>query len=75
MPKLAYWYAPCFDADCYSKRTRGLREIQKQLADAEPGDFGKPRKVSVEYKNALDLLKECIGEGGCWHDQGDFNSE
>jgi hypothetical protein len=30
----------------------------------DPADFGPVKKVSFEYRDAFDLMSECLGEGG-----------
>jgi hypothetical protein len=31
-----------------------------------PKHFSKPKKVTVEYDNAFDLMTQCMGEGAGW---------
>jgi hypothetical protein len=67
--KLTYWIADCLnDAPCYSVRAKTRREVKAELANREVrgGDYGKPRKVTVEYAGAFDLVLQCTGEGGLY---------
>lgn len=64
--KLTYWVAPRLnDSDAYSVRATTKKEAQ-QLLDAHdcPEDYGPLKKVTVEYSNGFDLLKQCLSESG-----------
>lgn len=66
--KLTYWVAPRLgDHRCYSLRGKTKKSVVEQLgeyttAGVDEG-FGKPRKVTVEYDSAFDLLVQCLQEG------------
>ncbi len=64
--KLTYWYCEHLtDSNCYSVRTKTRREALAITAKYyAPGDVAAPVKVTIEYDNALDLLTQCVGEGG-----------
>ena len=70
--KLVYWVANIRgDSASYNIRARTKREcITATLAGAGhpvtsmPLRFGKPHKVTVEYRDAFDLADKLLGEGG-----------
>ena len=66
MPKLTYWVAECErDSKVYSLRAKTKKEVVAMLATThDPADFGPVKKVSFEYRDAFDLMSECLGEGG-----------
>jgi hypothetical protein len=63
--KLSYWVARAVgDSQVYS-----IREKTRKAAVARRKEYGEehfepPVKVSFEYDNAFDLMKECLSEGG-----------
>lgn len=79
---LTYWISHCEnDSDAYSIRETTkkavLAEIEKRgcfwneaKEEFENDDrsqvFSVLNKVVVEYDNGLDLLKQCLGEGGIY---------
>ena len=66
--KLTYWVAPIeTDSPCYNIRQPTRKAVNAILAEMTPemrADYGKPRKVVVEYNNAFDLVDRALGEGG-----------
>lgn len=67
--KLVYWYAHLLDGPrCYSIRTKTKRECDRLLRECDdPSQYAEPRKIVVEYRNALDLVIQCLSEGGIEH--------
>ena len=76
MAKLTYWVAESDDSFAYSVRASTKKEVIALLEKRgcgpdgkrlkwEPwmGDYSKPHKVEVYYKDALDLLTRCLSEG------------
>lgn len=64
--KLVYWAAKRLDdREAYNIRARTRREA-KALREANGGDesYGPVAKVEVTFTDALDLLRQCLGEGG-----------
>ena len=61
---LTYWMAECLnDSSAFNIRRKTRREVAAEVATRyNPGDYGKPKKVTVEYENALDLVTMCLGE-------------
>ena len=64
--KLTYWISDCeTDSSCYSIRKSTKKAVQLEL-DAypekgyPPSGMSKPRKVTVNYKNALELVELCL---------------
>jgi len=65
--KLTYWYAECNnDSDVYSIRTRTKREAKETIAERGHSEFGLIRKVTIEYKDAFDLMQACSMEDHHW---------
>jgi hypothetical protein len=69
--KLTYWVATSNnDHSCYNIRAKTKKEVLAQIADHYvASDFSEPKKVTVEYDDAFDLVMQCIdGEsyGGYW---------
>ncbi len=64
--KLTYWYRECLhDSDVYSIREKTKKEALRVVDEhCNPEDYGPPIKVTVEYDDGFDLMKECSGEGG-----------
>ncbi len=63
--KLTYWYSRCpDDGDVYSIRTQTKRAAIDRINDSEYSHkhWPAPRKVTVEYSNAIDLLQICSDE-------------
>jgi hypothetical protein len=70
MPTLVYWKSDCKnDADCYSVREKTRKEC-KRVGESRgfgpvPNEhYGRPRKITVTYSSALDLLQQALCEGG-----------
>jgi hypothetical protein len=72
MAKLTYWIAKrTNDSNCYSLRAKTKKECQEQIDKAiadglDKDDFDAPKKVSIEYRDAFDLMLECSTEGRGW---------
>ena len=74
MPTLTYWVAEIKDDHCCHNiraktKKAALAEIDLHKVGKSPSRFDAPRKVSVYYENAFDLMLQCIdGEsyGGFW---------
>lgn len=67
MRKLTYWYARCEDdSNAYSVRERTKRAAVRAREELRKGGakYGPVFKVTVPYKDAFDLLKSALGEGG-----------
>ena len=63
--KLTYWCCPCRDDHaCYNIRARTRKEASAKRIECGTERFDKPAKVTVEYKNAFDLVDRILGEGG-----------
>ena len=73
--KLTYWVATSLnDHWCYSLRAKTKKEVLAMLANYTASDFSEPKKVTVEYDDAFDLMAQCIdGEsyGGYWERSGE----
>jgi hypothetical protein len=74
--KLTYWVATSLnDHWCYSIRKKTKKELVAELAEHyTKTDFSEPKKVTVEYDDAFDLMLQCIdGEsfGGYWERSGE----
>jgi hypothetical protein len=70
--KLTYWIADhLHDHPCYSIRGRRRKDVKEQLVSGgyDRADFGKPRKVAIEYKDAFDLMNQLMQEGGAEYDR------
>ena len=73
--KVTYWYSRCpDDGNVYSVRAKTRKEA-KALVDAENAQSAEfkggehweaPKKITIEYADAFDLIKQCTGEGGIW---------
>jgi hypothetical protein len=61
--KLTYWVAESIDNRAYSIRTRTRREAVA-IRNERPDRYGPVFKVLVEYRDALDLVQQALGEGG-----------
>jgi hypothetical protein len=61
---LTYWIAEVKDDNsCYNIRGRRKKDIvNNQFYD--PRYYETPRKVTVEYDDAFDLVKQCLQAGG-----------
>lgn len=69
--KLTYWIAECLDdSHAYNIRAKTRKAVVAELAEKE-GEiregYGPPKKVTVEYQDAFDLMDQCMNEGrGYW---------
>lgn len=65
---LTYWICDCLDDHkCYSIRTRTKREAVARREGGEYGSadrFDAPRKITITYADAFDLVTQALGEGG-----------
>ncbi len=66
--KLTYWYSQCpGDSDAYSVREPTRKAALAILQNEDHDDrWPAPRKVTIEYDNAFDLMVECSREGHHW---------
>lgn len=65
MATLTYWVAKCRnDHQCYSIRAKTRKAVIAALTEHDHASFDPPCKVTVEYDNAFDLMKQCMNEGG-----------
>ena len=78
---LNYYVAPCLtDSPAFSIREKTKKAVTDTLLNrgfvkTNKGDwwsgemgFGEIRKVTVNYDDELDLLKQCLSEGGIHED-------
>jgi hypothetical protein len=69
--KLTYWIAECLDDHkCYNIRAKTKKEVVNILNNGyDMTSFSEPRKVTVEYGDAFDLMRRCLSEGSAyWED-------
>jgi len=67
MAKLTYWCAPSLnDHPCYNIRTKTKKAALAEIEEYGHNQYGKVRKIVVEYDDAFDLMKQCTGEGGLY---------
>lgn len=70
--KLTYWVSEClYDNRAYSIRHKTKRGamIEREMVDND--EYGPVKKVTVEYKDAFDLLCQCVDEGSMgWESDG-----
>lgn len=65
MRKLTYWIAEHLnDASCYSIRRRLRHEVITEVKGDRPWEYDKPRKVTIRYRDAFDLMFKLLREGG-----------
>lgn len=67
--RLTYWVAECLDdSSAYNVREKTRKACAARVAEHhDQGSYGAPKKVTVEYDNAFDLMDQCLGEGhGYW---------
>lgn len=66
--KLTYWIAFHPDDDRYNERGHTRRDVVEKLRDDKR--YSKPVKITITYRDALNLINECLGEGGgLWEEQ------
>lgn len=68
--RLIYWIADNLkDSPCFSIRERTRKAVNVELTTGGYGlvDFGKPRKVVIEYTDAFDLMRQLLSEDGAEH--------
>lgn len=80
MKRLSYWVAQRIDdSRAYSLRGARRKDVVAQLAEQGLGPkggctpwgatWGPVTRVTVEYADLLDLVEQCLGEGGGgWED-------
>ena len=59
--KVTYWVCKCWDSEAYTIRTRTKKEAM-EIRQAAGNQHALPIKVTLEYRDAFDLLNECLGE-------------
>jgi len=69
--KLIYWIARVRnDNPCYDIRTKTKVECLERMKDYGEGwenNYEMPKKVTVEYASAFDLMHDCLyGEDRAW---------
>ena len=69
MATLTYWVCENLnDGTCYNIRAKTRKEalaIRDSYGDRSQ-EWGKAKKVTVEYLDAFDLLVQCLEEGGSY---------
>ena len=65
MKSFTYWVAEC-QTDCavYSVRTKTKRECSELVKECVNDVFDKPKKVTIKYRDLMDLVETLQGEGG-----------
>lgn len=65
---LIYWVAPCnCDTQAYAIRAKTEKQVKYDVKHSDtPEAYDAPRKVTVKYSDALDLLCQCMGEGSIY---------
>jgi hypothetical protein len=59
--KLTYWMSRCTnDSEVYNIRAKTKKEVITQLLGRK--GYEPPIKVTVEYKDAFDLMEQCSNE-------------
>lgn len=62
-----YWVAVDPREPAYSVRGRTRRECSERAAEVGSPDLERPRRVSVSYRDLIDLIDKCLGEdAGRW---------
>jgi hypothetical protein len=62
--KLTYWVCNQeTDHQCYNLRARTKREVLEMKRNHGGAGYSQPFKVIVEYKDAFDLMDQCMTEG------------
>lgn len=70
--KLTYWISECECASVYNIRRETKKAVIAELFRLENdlvqdiSDYSEPRKVTLEYDNAFDLLELCSNESHHW---------
>lgn len=62
--KLIYWIAKQDDFPCYDIRERTKKAAQAAVEQAHGRDYAPVHKVTVEYRDAFDLVTQALDEGG-----------
>ena len=64
MATLTYWYCTCLDDHiAYGIRAKTKKEATAIREARGVDSFDEPRKNTVHYKDAFDLMTICMGEG------------
>jgi hypothetical protein len=73
MAKLVYWVVPCLDDHpCYNVRAKTKKQaLEWAERHGDSYDSDRITKVEVFYKDAFDLMKLAMGEGGIDEDKYD----
>jgi len=69
--QLSYWISPCLnDSSAYSIRAKTKKEVVAQMKErneeADGCRYGPVKKVTIEYKDAFDLMLACSDESRGW---------
>jgi hypothetical protein len=62
MKTLTYWVAFFDGGKTYNIRCRTKREVLHEVGGRD--GYGPPVKMTVNYRDALDLVQRALGEGG-----------
>lgn len=63
MATLTYWVCTNLtDSPVYNIRTKTKKEAQQKREEMGIENFDKPRKHTVHYKDAFDLMDNCLSE-------------
>ena len=63
--KLTYWVAIQHDDNkCYNLRAKTKKELLEKIKEAYWNKYDKPKKVTIEYKDSFDLMRQCLGDEG-----------
>lgn len=67
--KLTYWVAQCKEGKVYNIRHRTKKQVVEVLKcrGVDPADYEAPKKVTITYTDAFDLVHACLKmDGGRW---------
>jgi hypothetical protein len=63
--KLTYWVATNRqDARCYDLRAKTRKECVRMVQEQDHAQYEPPQKVTLEYRDAFDLVTLILQEGG-----------
>jgi hypothetical protein len=63
MATLTYWVCECLDDHhAYNIRTKTKKEAQEKRRERGEDNYGEPRKNVIHYKDAFDLMENCLSE-------------
>ena len=66
---LTYWVAQIRDDHpCYSIRAKTRKAVLSRMASIghDPSNYLPPKKVSIEYADGFDLLRQCVSSDLVW---------